>query len=90
MPRARAPRSVGRPDERSTEHRHDDASSSNDTRGEHARERLLAGLPVTERRLRLAGISTVVLEGGDGPPLLLLHGPAGNAAHWARVIPDLR
>ena len=27
----------------------------------------LAGLPVTERRLTLAGISTAVLEGGDGP-----------------------
>jgi FAD/FMN-containing dehydrogenase/pimeloyl-ACP methyl ester carboxylesterase len=56
---------------------------------EDARERLLAGLPVTQRRLRLAGVSTVVLEGGDGPPLVLLHGPAGHAAHWMRVIPDL-
>ena len=54
-----------------------------------ARERLLAGLPVTERRLTLAGVSTAVLEGGDGPPVVLLHGPAGNAAHWMRVIPAL-
>ena len=37
----------------------------------------------------LAGVSTAVLEGGDGPPVVLLHGPAGNAAHWMRVIPDL-
>lgn len=28
------------------------------------REQLLAGLPVTERRLQLAGVSTAVLEGG--------------------------
>jgi pimeloyl-ACP methyl ester carboxylesterase len=54
-----------------------------------ARERLLAGIPVRERRLELAGVSTGVLEGGDGPPVVLLHGPGGNAAHWMRVIPDL-
>ena len=54
-----------------------------------ARERLLAGLPVAERRLSLAGVSTAILEGGDGPPVVLLHGPAGNAAHWLRVIPAL-
>ena len=29
---------------------------------------LLAGLPVTERRLELNGIATAVLEGGDGLP----------------------
>jgi FAD/FMN-containing dehydrogenase/pimeloyl-ACP methyl ester carboxylesterase len=54
-----------------------------------ARERLLAGLPVAERRLELAGVSTAVLEGGEGPPVVLLHGPGGNAAHWLRVIPSL-
>ena len=61
----------------------------NTQRGVEARERLLAGVPVSERRLELAGVSTGLLEGGDGPPVLLLHGPAGNAAHWVRVIPDL-
>ena len=30
------------------------------------RERLLAELPVTERRLKLNGVSTAVLEGGVG------------------------
>jgi len=54
-----------------------------------ARARLLARLPVTERRLTLAGIPTALLEGGEGPPLVLLHGPSGYAAHWARVIPAL-
>ena len=40
-----------------------------------ARRRLLAALPVTERRLQLAGHSTAVLEGGDGAPVVLLHTP---------------
>jgi pimeloyl-ACP methyl ester carboxylesterase len=56
---------------------------------EDPRSRLLAGLPVTERRLRLNGISTVVLEGGDGPPIVLLHGPGEYGAKWMRVIPEL-
>jgi pimeloyl-ACP methyl ester carboxylesterase len=59
------------------------------TAGDGHRERLHAGLPVTERRLQLAGVSTAVLEGGAGPPLLLLHGPGAFAAAWLRVIPDL-
>lgn len=59
------------------------------TRGSEARRRLLAALPVTERRMELAGISTAVLEGGDGPPVVLLHGPMANATHWMRIIPGL-
>jgi pimeloyl-ACP methyl ester carboxylesterase len=57
--------------------------------GADARTRLLAGLPVTERRLQLAGVSTAVLEGGSGPPVVLLHGPGASAAAWLRVIPGL-
>jgi pimeloyl-ACP methyl ester carboxylesterase len=57
--------------------------------GDEARERLLAAMPVAERRLELAGVSTAVLEGGDGPPVVLLHGPLGYAAHWMGVIPGL-
>jgi pimeloyl-ACP methyl ester carboxylesterase len=51
---------------------------------------MLAGLPVTERRLQVAGVSTAVLEGGDGPPLVLLHGgiECGGAV-WAPVISRL-
>src|SRR5512132_3489281 len=55
--------------------------------GEYARQRLLSVLPVTERRLQLAGVSTAVLEGGDGPPIVLLQGEF--AAVWMRVIPEL-
>jgi pimeloyl-ACP methyl ester carboxylesterase len=54
-----------------------------------ARRALLAGMPVEERRLQLAGISTSVLEAGAGPPLLLLHGPGAYGAIWQTVIPAL-
>jgi pimeloyl-ACP methyl ester carboxylesterase len=57
--------------------------------GGGARRRLLAGAPVTERRLDLAGVSTAILEGGDGPPVILLHGQGGWAGMWLPVIPDL-
>ena len=53
------------------------------------RERQLEGLPVVERRLMVAGAATALLEGGDGPPVVLLHGPAANGAHWAGVLGDL-
>ena len=33
--------------------------------GDDARQRVLAGAPVTERRLELAGVSTAVLEAGQ-------------------------
>jgi len=54
------------------------------------RRRLLAGIPVTERRLELAGVSTAVLEGGDGPPMVLLHGGIETGGvYWAPVISSL-
>lgn len=56
---------------------------------EHARAQLLAGLPVRERRLNLAGISTAVLEGGSGPPIVLLHDPSEHATKWFLVLPEL-
>jgi pimeloyl-ACP methyl ester carboxylesterase len=57
------------------------------TDGDDTRERLLSGLPVTERRVQLAGVSTAILEGGDGPPIVFLQGEF--AAVWIRVIPEL-
>ena len=56
---------------------------------EATRVGLLSAMPVTERRLDLAGVSTAVLEGGDGPPVVLLHGAGEFAACWLRVLPDL-
>ncbi len=59
------------------------------TEGERMRARLLAAMPMMERRLQLAGVSTAVLEGGDGPPVVLLHGPGGHGAHFMRMVPQL-
>jgi pimeloyl-ACP methyl ester carboxylesterase len=53
------------------------------------RGRLIAALPVTERRFTLNGVSTAVLEGGSGPPVVLLHGPGAYGAQWIRTIPTL-
>lgn len=53
------------------------------------REQLIANLPVTERRLTLNGIATAVLEGGEGAPIVLLHGPGAYGAQWIRTIPAL-
>jgi pimeloyl-ACP methyl ester carboxylesterase len=63
------------------------AGSSRPT--ENARARLLSTLPLAERTLDLAGVQTAVLEGGDGPPVVLLHGPGEYAAKWVRVLPEL-
>jgi pimeloyl-ACP methyl ester carboxylesterase len=51
---------------------------------------MLAGLPVTARVLDVDGIETSILEAGDGPPLVLLHGgiECGGAC-WAPVIARL-
>jgi pimeloyl-ACP methyl ester carboxylesterase len=62
---------------------------SGEATGDQARERVLAGIPLTQRRLQLAGVTTAVLEGGDGPPLVLLHGQGGWAAGWLPILPDL-
>lgn len=67
-----------------TQERGSDASTC-----EEARARLLAAIPATERRLELAGVSTAVLDGGHGPPLVMLHGGGQFAAAWLRVFPSL-
>ena len=57
---------------------------------DQARARLLAGIPVTERRLDLGGVSTAVLETGDGPPMVLLHGGIETGGvYWGPVISRL-
>jgi pimeloyl-ACP methyl ester carboxylesterase len=57
---------------------------------DQTRDRLLAGLAVTQRRVRLAGVSTALLEGGEGPPLVLLHGGIEcGGAYWAPLVSEL-
>ena len=54
------------------------------------RARLLAGLPVAERRLALARHLDRPAGGRrSGTPLVLLHGPGEFAAKWWRVLPQL-
>ncbi|HYJ69383.1 MAG TPA: alpha/beta hydrolase [Nocardioidaceae bacterium] len=53
------------------------------------RERLLADLPLVERRATVAGVSTAFLESGTGPTIVLLHGPGEFGASWLPVLPQL-
>ncbi len=62
---------------------------SSRTKASTARERLIAELPVADKRLSLNGIASAVLEGGEGRPVVLLHGPGAYGAQWLRVIPEL-
>lgn len=64
-----------------TAHSHDASTA--------ARRRLLAAAPLEERQEVYSGISTAVLEGGAGPPLLLLHGQGEFWGVWLRVLDDL-
>ena len=58
---------------------------------DEARIAATAGLPVEDRRLECAGVTTAVLMGGEGPPVVLLHargdtprcraGPAGPGSN---------
>jgi pimeloyl-ACP methyl ester carboxylesterase len=52
-----------------------------------ARNRLFEPLDVTQRVVHAAGVETTVVEGGAGPPLVLLHGQGGSALAW---LPPLR
>lgn len=54
------------------------------------RARLLQGLAVKERLLEVGGVGTTVLGGGDGPPMVLLHGGIEcGGVYWAPVIDSL-
>jgi 2-hydroxy-6-oxonona-2,4-dienedioate hydrolase len=48
-------------------------------------------IEVTSRRVRLADppLAVRVLEAGDGPPLLLVHGSGMSASTWAPLLPYL-
>jgi pimeloyl-ACP methyl ester carboxylesterase len=44
---------------------------------------------VTTRQVSWSGGNTEVLEAGDGPPLLLVHGGLGQASDWAPIMGQL-
>jgi pimeloyl-ACP methyl ester carboxylesterase len=54
-------------------------------------DRLLprSGVPVARRLVALADGRAHVLEAGDGPPVVLLHGGFGGAGNWYRTIGPL-
>lgn len=56
---------------------------------EGLRARLRSTVPVEERRVDAAGIDTAVWEGGEGEPIVLLHGAGEFCGVWNRVIGDL-
>ena len=62
-------------------------------RFEAAERRLFdaCGMQLASRRVRLADppLTVRVLEAGDGPPLLLVHGSGMSASTWAPLLPHL-
>jgi pimeloyl-ACP methyl ester carboxylesterase len=50
------------------------------------RDELLRDTPINERRIDAAGLSTAVVECGDGTPVVLLHGPGEFALGWPDLI----
>lgn len=58
--------------------------------GRSVRNGLLEALPLQERRLDVSGVITCVMEGGKGPPVVLIHGGSqAGGLLWGRVIPRL-
>ena len=64
-------------------------SEATGTITESTRARLLVGAPVQEQTVVAAGVDTAVLQGGDGPPMVLLHGPGESAVVWIPVLDEL-
>src|SRR5205085_5867785 len=47
------------------------------------------GNELAHRLVDVAGIPTYVVDAGDGPPVLLIHGYGDTADGWRRVVPGL-
>lgn len=56
-----------------------------------ARKRLLSryATGALTRSLKWSGGSTEIIEVGEGPPLVLIHGGLGEAGDWAPILPLL-
>jgi pimeloyl-ACP methyl ester carboxylesterase len=53
------------------------------------REQLLARSSATDTTITVAGVTTAVLQAGDGSPMVLLHGPGEFGGTWLPVLDDL-
>ncbi len=53
------------------------------------RRQLLARSSATDTTITVAGVTTGVLWAGDGPPMVLLHGPGEFGGTWLPVLDDL-
>ena len=53
------------------------------------RAQLLTRSSATDTTVTAAGVTTAVLEAGDGPPMVLLHGPGEFGGTWLPVLDDL-
>src|SRR3954464_11824141 len=47
------------------------------------------GNELAHRLVHVAGVDTYVADGGEGPPILLIHGYGDTADGWRRVVPGL-
>jgi pimeloyl-ACP methyl ester carboxylesterase len=54
-----------------------------------ARRRLFEGTVLVEQVIEAAGVATAVWMGGDGQPLVLLHGQGGSALAWLPNVDQL-
>lgn len=68
-----------------------EASDDSGTHSERGwRARLVSGLPVKERMLSINGVATSVLEGGQGPSVVLVHGGIEcGGVYWAPIVSQL-
>lgn len=56
---------------------------------QQARHAVLRGTNLMQHHMQVAGVETAVLVGGDGPPMVLLHGPGESSLWFIRVVDDL-
>ena len=53
------------------------------------RQRLLAHSSATDTTIVVAGVATGVVTAGDGPPMVLLHGPGEFGGTWLPILDEL-
>ncbi len=61
------------------------APLSAERRGRSGRD---PSFPLDQWSAKIRGVDTVFLDHGDGPPVVFVHGLAGNLTHWRYVAPE--